>query len=115
MAGSGHGCGWCGLVGVWAKGLVADTGKILLDARWTIPWLTKFGTLLKPVLKPGTRVSPTCNVWRVGKQVYAYAMTVVTHDGALTPDAVRKRLSVHEEIVHSTIEIHYCRLRDTVQ
>jgi len=24
----------------------------------------------------------------------------------LTPDVVRQRLSVHEEIVHSTIEIH---------
>jgi hypothetical protein len=26
----------------------------------------------------------------------------------LTPDVVRERLSVHEEIVHSTIELHYC-------
>lgn len=48
------------------------------------------------------------HVWRVGKQVYSCALTVVTHDSALTPDVVRERLSVHEEIVHSTIEIHHC-------
>ena len=35
-------------------------------------------------------------------------MTVVTHDDSLTPEVVRERLSVHEEIVHSTIEIHLC-------
>jgi len=45
----------------------------------------------------------------VGKQGYSCAITVVTHDLALTPDVVRERLSVHEEIVRSTIEIHHCR------
>jgi len=35
-------------------------------------------------------------------------MTVVTHDRLLTPDVMHARLSAHEEIVHSTIEIHFC-------
>ena len=48
------------------------------------------------------------HVWRVGEKVYSCALTVVTHDATLTTDAVRERLSVHEEIVHSTIEIHHC-------
>jgi Co/Zn/Cd efflux system component len=48
------------------------------------------------------------HVWRVGKAAYACALSLVTHDRALTPDAVRQWLSVHEEIVHSTIEIHRC-------
>jgi len=47
------------------------------------------------------------HIWRVGKQVYSCAMTVVTRDPSLTPKLVRERLSVHEEIVHSTIEIHH--------
>lgn len=34
-------------------------------------------------------------------------MSVLTHDRSLTPELVRKRLSIHEEIVHSTIELHY--------
>ena len=29
-------------------------------------------------------------------------------DASLTPDDIRQRLAVHEEIVHSTIEIHHC-------
>jgi hypothetical protein len=43
----------------------------------------------------------------VGKRVYSCAMSVVTHDRSLTPALVRQRLSMHEEIVHSTIEVHY--------
>jgi hypothetical protein len=32
----------------------------------------------------------------------------VTHDTSLTPDDIRRQLAIHEEIVHSTIEIHQC-------
>lgn len=48
------------------------------------------------------------HVWRVGKNVYSCALTVVTHDPGLNAERVRQQLSVHEEIVHSTIEVHYC-------
>jgi Co/Zn/Cd efflux system component len=48
------------------------------------------------------------HVWRVGKRAYTCALTVVTHDTALTAESIRHRLSVHEEIVHSTIELHRC-------
>lgn len=44
----------------------------------------------------------------MGKQVYSCALTAVTHDASLTPDVIRERLAIHEEIVHSTIEIHLC-------
>jgi Co/Zn/Cd efflux system component len=46
------------------------------------------------------------HVWRVGKNAYSCALTVVTHDHALTATDVRRRLAVHEEIVHSTIAIY---------
>jgi hypothetical protein len=48
------------------------------------------------------------HVWRVGKCGYSPAATLVTHDATLTPHVVRQQLSVHEEIVYSTIEIHVC-------
>jgi hypothetical protein len=35
-------------------------------------------------------------------------VSLVTHDRELTPATVRGWLSRHEEIVHSTIEIHQC-------
>jgi Co/Zn/Cd efflux system component len=46
------------------------------------------------------------HVWRVGKESYACALSIVTHSAILTPDMVREQLSQHEEIVHTTIEIH---------
>ena len=54
-----------------------------------------------------TRVSDL-HVWRVGKGAYSCALSLVTHDATLTPAKVRENLSVHEEIVHSTIEIQHC-------
>jgi Co/Zn/Cd efflux system component len=48
------------------------------------------------------------HVWRVGKASYACALGLVTHDQALTPAEVRRWLSVHEEIVHTTVEIQHC-------
>jgi Co/Zn/Cd efflux system component len=47
------------------------------------------------------------HVWRIGRQSYACALGVVTRDPALSANALRARLAVHEEIVHSTIEIHH--------
>ena len=48
------------------------------------------------------------HVWSVGRATYSCALSVVTHDAALTPRQVREWLAVHEEIVHATIEIHRC-------
>jgi len=39
---------------------------------------------------------------------YSCALSLVTHEGQLTPKQVRAWLSIHEEIVHSTIEIQRC-------
>lgn len=95
------------LVAVWAKGLVADTGKVLLDREMDHPVVDE----IREVVESGTDAGDTritdLHVWRVGKWVYSCALTVVTGDRTLTPNVVRERLSVHEEIVHSTIEIHY--------
>lgn len=96
------------LVAVWAKGLILETGKVLLDREMDHPVVDE----IREVVEAGDESAETritdLHVWRVGKQVYSCAMTVVTHDRALTPAEVRQRLAVHEEIVHSTIELHYC-------
>ncbi len=55
------------------------------------------------------------HVWRVGKQVYSCALSVVTHDVTLTPETIRKQLAVHEEIVHCTIEIQFCEDSDRLK
>lgn len=96
------------LVAVWAKGLIADTGKVLLDREMDHPVVDEIREVVETGADAGDARITDLHVWRVGKNVYSCAMTVVTHDATLTPDAVRERLSVHEEIVHSTIEIHHC-------
>lgn len=96
------------LVAVWAKGLIADTGKVLLDREMDHPVVDEIREAVEVDADTGDTRITDLHVWRVGKQVYSCAMTVLTHDATLTPDVVRERLSVHEEIVHSTIEIHCC-------
>ena len=96
------------LVAVWAKGLITDTGKVLLDREMDHPVVDEIREVVETGPDAGDARISDLHVWRVGKQVYSCALTVVTHDSALTPDVVRERLSVHEEIVHSTIEIHHC-------
>ncbi len=91
------------LVAVWARGLLADTGKVLLDREMDHPVVEEIREAIET--SPQTRVTDL-HVWRVGKQVFSCALTVVTQEPDLTPDTVRQRLAVHEEIVHSTIEIH---------
>ena len=91
------------MVALWAKGLLLETGKVLLDREMDHPVVAE----IKDVVEADTQSQVAdLHVWRVGKKVYACALTVVTRDRALTPALVRERLSVHEEIIHSTIEIH---------
>ena len=95
------------LVAVWAKGLLVETGRVLLDREMDHPVVAE----IREVVESGPQADDTriidLHVWRVGKEAYSCAIAVVTRDGTLTPDAVRARLAVHEEIVHSTIEIHH--------
>ncbi|TFW29157.1 CDF family Co(II)/Ni(II) efflux transporter DmeF [Massilia horti] len=96
------------LVASWAKGLIGDTGKVLLDREMDHPVVDEIREVVETGIDAGDTRITDLHVWRVGKMAYSCAMIVVTHDAALTPDVVRRRLSVHEEIVHSTIEVHHC-------
>ncbi len=97
-----------GLVAVWARRLIVDTGRVLLDREMDHPVVDEIRAAIETGPDAGDSRVTDLHVWRVGKQVYACALTVTTHDAQLTADAVRERLSVHEEIVHSTIEVHVC-------
>jgi cation diffusion facilitator family transporter len=93
------------VVAIWAGGLIAQTGKVLLDREMDHPVVDEIRSVIEAG-GTGTRVTDL-HVWRVGKNVYSCALTVVTSDRSLTPAAIRARLRVHEEIVHSTIEVHH--------
>ncbi|MCA0240708.1 MAG: CDF family Co(II)/Ni(II) efflux transporter DmeF [Proteobacteria bacterium] len=97
------------VVALWARGLIADTSRVLLDREMDHPVVDEIREVVaEHAAAAGDARIADLHVWRVGKAAYACAMSIVTHDAALTPDAVRRWLAVHEEIVHATIEIHRC-------
>ena len=93
------------LVGMWARGLLRETSRVLLDREMDHPVVDE----IREAAEAGVDHVTDLHVWRVGRMAYACALTVVTHDPALTADDVRRRLAVHEEVVHATIELHRCR------
>lgn len=94
------------LVAVWARGLLLDTGKVLLDREMDHPVVEEIREVVQAHAgSDATRITDL-HVWRVGRGSYACALTVVTRDLELRPDDVRQWLAVHEEIRHCTIEVN---------
>jgi cation diffusion facilitator family transporter len=96
------------IVAVWAKGLIGETSKVLLDKEMDHPIVDEIREVIKERGAAGEAELTDLHVWRVGRASYACALSVVTHDAHLTPGQVREWLAVHEEIAHATIEIHRC-------
>ncbi len=101
------------LVGRWALGLLRQSGTVLLDREMDHPVVDEVREVLAEFEHAGNDRDATrltdIHVWRVGKQLFACIVCVVTHDTTLTPQRVREALSVHEELVHVTVEISVCR------
>lgn len=93
------------LVAVWAKNLIAETGRVLLDREMDAPVVAEIREVIEDG-NEGARITDL-HVWRVGQQVYSCAISVVSSNHAITPALLREQLSIHEEIVHTTIEVNY--------
>mgnify|MGYP003333192370 FL=1 len=90
------------LVALWSRGLVRDTAQVLLDREMDHPVVDEVREVVEV---DGARLLDL-HVWRVGRARFACAMTVRPAPGhALGAAEVHRRLSVHEEIVHATVEI----------
>ena len=100
------------VVAIWAKQLIVDTGKVLLDREMDHPVVDEIRAAIETGAEAGDTRIADLHVWRVGKRAYACAVSVVTHDKALTPQRIREQLAQHDEIVHVTAEIHLCRSPD---
>lgn len=96
------------VVAVWAKGLIASTAKVLLDREMDAPVVDEIREVIQERGATSETLIADLHVWRVGRATYACALSLVTHDALLTPKQVREWLSIHEEIVHVTVEIHRC-------
>jgi len=95
------------LVALWAKNLIVDTGKVLLDREMDAPVVEEIRDVVEAGVNGGDTRIVDLHVWRIGRQSFACALGVVTNDPALTASTLRAQLAIHEEIVHSTIEIHH--------
>jgi len=99
------------LVAVWAKNLIVDTGKVLLDREMDAPVVAEIREVVESDIEFGKTEIVDLHVWRVGRQSYACALSVVTQSATLTANHIRDQLAVHEEIVHSTVEVHHRSVR----
>lgn len=91
------------LVAVWAYGLLRDSGRVLLDAEMNAPVVAEILDVIKA--SPVKATISDLHVWRVGKGKYACIVGLVTGTDA-SPDYFRGQLSIHEELVHITVEIN---------
>ena len=92
------------LVAKWSWGLIQETGKTLLDAEMEHPVVQE----IKDVIAQLPHVEITdLHVWKVGKGKFSCILGLETSIADLTPDQVKRELSIHEEIVHASVEIHH--------
>jgi cation diffusion facilitator family transporter len=95
------------LVAAWARGLIRDTSRVLLDREMDHPVVDEIREVVEGLGSAGSTRLTDLHVWRVGRGSYACALTAVTSAAGLTPQTVRQALAVHEEVVHATIELHH--------
>jgi len=90
------------LVGRWAVSLLRESGRILLDAEMDAPVVQE----IRDVVAEQLPTAHICDlhVWRVARGSYACILGIVTSE-PMSPADVRRHLSVHEELVHVTVEI----------
>ncbi len=90
------------LVATWAWGLIRDSGRILLDAQMDAPVVEEIREAIEEGEIPA-RISDL-HVWQVGRGKFACAAEVVTST-PVPAEQFHRALSIHDEIVHVTIEV----------
>jgi cation diffusion facilitator family transporter len=92
-----------GLVAVWAYGLLRDTGRVLLDAEMDAPVVAEIYEVIEA--SPVKADITDLHVWRVGKGKFACIVSLAVTE-AVEPDYFRRQISIHEELVHVTVEVN---------
>ena len=90
------------LVSIWAWGLIRSCGRVLLDAQMDAPVVDEIREAIEQGELPA-RISDL-HVWQVGRGKFACVVEVVT-DAVADGERFRRALSIHEELVHVTVEV----------
>ncbi len=92
------------LIAWWSRGLLARTGKILLDREMDDP----LAALMRQRLEAdGDARVADLHLWRVGDQRFAAHATLVA-DAPLAADAYRARVADLSALSHVSIEVNRC-------
>lgn len=92
------------LVAKWSIGLIKETGKTLLDAEMDHPVVEEIREVIAEFPK---HIEITdIHVWKVAKGKFSCILALETDDISLTVDQIRHALSIHDEIVHISVEIN---------
>ncbi len=87
----------------WSWGLLRDTGRVLVDASAN-PGLEQE---IREGIEDGDAVITDLHVWQVGPGKFAAIVSLVA-DEPVSPAEYAARVTIHEELVHVTVETHRC-------
>jgi cation diffusion facilitator family transporter len=88
----------------WAKGLIADSARVLLDREMDAPVVQQVRDAIQ---SDGDAEIADLHVWRVGRASYAAVVSVVARN-PLSPDAYRERVCAISSLAHVSIEVNRC-------
>ncbi len=92
------------MVAKWSLGLMKETGKTLLDAEMDHPVVEEIREVIAEF--PKYIEITDIHVWKVAKGKFSCILALETDDISLTADQIRHALSIHDEIVHISVEIN---------
>lgn len=99
------------IIAVWAKGLLIETGKVLLDREMDSPVV---GRVRSALAQEADTELADLHLWRVGRAQFACIVSVVTH-GDGSADRYKARLAGIAELVHVTVEVNRCADKHRVE
>jgi cation diffusion facilitator family transporter len=98
------GCVGAAVILWWAKGLVGDSARVLLDREMDSPIVDR---IRGAVQNDGDAEIADLHVWRVGRASYAAVITIVA-ENPLPPATYRERVAGIESLAHVSVEVNRC-------
>lgn len=91
------------VIGRWSWGLMRDTGAVLVDAVAS----RELEEEIREAIEDGDARIADLHVWQVGPGKYAAIISLIAAK-PVEPSAYAARVTVHEELVHVTVEVNRC-------
>ncbi len=88
----------------WSKGLLVQSGRVLLDREMDSPVATQVRLAIE---SDGDAEIADLHLWRVGREQYACIVAIVARE-PLSPDDYRERLSGIAPLAHVSVEVNRC-------